>query len=336
MACLPPSSGAAQAGSLAPRLSRLVSAVPYPPPPSAGVNAFSFWDKVRPKLEGDARWKLLPNNSTRRSVFEEFCKNVAAEAAAAKAASERAAVEGFKALLEEYAALERRVAAEMEATLAAAEAEAAEAREPGEAGEDGGGGSAVAVPRSPGSIPEEELDGLAYAQLERYWGADERWGAAPETLRRKLFEERFGRVLTAAAERREVRGARALGCGGRQIGSGTAWASVNARRLPPSLARAPWDPNRAWPWLPTTNFPLLSPARQAQREARVAAFRALLSSLGVGARSRWTPLAEDLARKPAGAALGSDEEREREFRRFVAEERVRGLPPGNAGGLRPP
>jgi hypothetical protein len=327
-----------------------------------------------PALAPDGRWKLLPNNSTRRSVFEEFCKNVGAEANAAKQAAARAAAEGFASLLEEFVALERRVAAEMEAALSAADGP-----EPGEApmeedgGEGGGGGSgdggveaagAHAAPRSPGSIPEEELEGIAYDQLERYWGQDERWGAAPEDVRRRLFQERFGAALAAAEERREVR---AHGQGWKRGGRGVLLAggvasrqargeSCSPRLHPPPLrpgatahtlrwrggvSLAAWThsgrrtvllrtPPPPFPKRPPPSLPHRSHA-QAARAERIAKFRALLVSLGVTARSRWTPLEEEVARHAAGAALASDAERERQFRKFVAEERVR---PGLCGAWR--
>jgi len=172
----------------------------------AGVNAFSFFEKVRPKLESDARWQLLPNISVRRSVFEEFCKTVGQQQKTSKAAAEKAAVSGFKALLEEFVALERRVAAELEAAAAQTAAAAAAAME----GEDGeqqeGGEAAAAEPRSPSSIHESELDGLSFEQLETYWSGDDRWTAvATDGQRRSMFEQRFGAVLAAASERREVR-----------------------------------------------------------------------------------------------------------------------------------
>lgn len=52
--------------------------------------------QVKSKLEKDERWKLLPNDGERRSVFDEFCKNVAEEQKALAAATEKQAVEGFK------------------------------------------------------------------------------------------------------------------------------------------------------------------------------------------------------------------------------------------------
>jgi hypothetical protein len=52
--------------------------------------------QVKGKLEKDERWKLLPNDGERRLVFDEFCKNVAAEQKALAAAAEKQAVDGFK------------------------------------------------------------------------------------------------------------------------------------------------------------------------------------------------------------------------------------------------
>lgn len=160
---------------------------------------------------------------------------MAAEAKAARAAAERAVSDGFAALLEEALTTERRVAAELEAAAAAAAEdaraaalEAAAARRAArEEGEEGSGGDADAdessrlppaprPPRSPGSIPEEELEGLSYDQLERYWGGDERWGAAGAAARREMFAARFGAAIAAGAARKEVcvEGARGGGRGG--------------------------------------------------------------------------------------------------------------------------
>eukprot|EP00878_Enallax_costatus_P031311 GHUV01034233.1.p1 GENE.GHUV01034233.1~~GHUV01034233.1.p1 ORF type:complete len:236 (+),score=103.21 GHUV01034233.1:642-1349(+) len=75
----------------------------------SGVNAFSFFAKVKSKLEKDDRWKLLPNDGERRVVFDEFCKNIAEEQKALAAAAEKQAVEGFRALLEEALQLERQL-----------------------------------------------------------------------------------------------------------------------------------------------------------------------------------------------------------------------------------
>lgn len=164
----------------------------------AGVNGFSFWAKVAPKLEKDPRWKLLPAKE-RREAFEEFCKDAGAGQKAAKEAATRAAERGFRALLEEAVALEKRVHAEV---LAGAAAERAE-------GGGGGGGNAegasLSPPPSPSAVEEEDLEGLTFAALEEHWGSDARWRAATEQQRADLFEERFGAVVARAEERREVR-----------------------------------------------------------------------------------------------------------------------------------
>jgi hypothetical protein len=151
-------------------------------------------------------------------VFEEFCKNVGEESKKAKAAAERAAHDGFRSLMEEFVGTERRVAAELEAAAAAAAEEALRAEE-GEVedgsreGEKPGGEAAAApAPRGAEAIPEAELDGLSYDGMGTYWGADERWAACPEALRRELFEQRFGAAIAASAERREVRGRGAAPC----------------------------------------------------------------------------------------------------------------------------
>ncbi len=55
------------------------------------------------------RWNLIPNVREKRAIFESFCKNIGAEQKKLAAEKGRAAIEGFKALMEEAAALERRL-----------------------------------------------------------------------------------------------------------------------------------------------------------------------------------------------------------------------------------
>jgi hypothetical protein len=63
---------------------------------AAAAAAATLCAQVKGKLEKDERWKLLPNDGERRLVFDEFCKNVAAEQKALAAAAEKQAVDGFK------------------------------------------------------------------------------------------------------------------------------------------------------------------------------------------------------------------------------------------------
>ena len=58
---------------------------------------------------GCCRWSLLPTNKERRAVFDEFCKDVANQQKLLAAAQAKAAAEGFAALLEEAAELERQL-----------------------------------------------------------------------------------------------------------------------------------------------------------------------------------------------------------------------------------
>ena len=52
------------------------------------VTAFSRWEKVLPKLVEDSRYKAIPTPKERRQVFDDFCRNVAAEQKAAQARKE--------------------------------------------------------------------------------------------------------------------------------------------------------------------------------------------------------------------------------------------------------
>ena len=52
------------------------------------VTAFSRWEKVLPKLVEDSRYKAIPTAKERRQVFDDFCRNVAAEQKAVQARKE--------------------------------------------------------------------------------------------------------------------------------------------------------------------------------------------------------------------------------------------------------
>ncbi|KAJ8759627.1 hypothetical protein K2173_009274 [Erythroxylum novogranatense] len=66
-----------------------------------GVAPFSKWDKELPKIVFDPRFKAIPSHSARRSLFEHYVKTRAEEERKEKRAAQKAAVEGFKRLLEE-------------------------------------------------------------------------------------------------------------------------------------------------------------------------------------------------------------------------------------------
>ncbi|KAI5574538.1 hypothetical protein BDE02_10G151300 [Populus trichocarpa] len=66
-----------------------------------GVAPFSKWEKELPKLVFDPRFKAIPSHSARRSLFEHYVKTRAEEKRKEKRAAQKAAVEGFKQLLEE-------------------------------------------------------------------------------------------------------------------------------------------------------------------------------------------------------------------------------------------
>lgn len=52
------------------------------------VTAFSRWEKVLPRLVEDSRYKAVPTPKERRQVFDDFCRNVAAEQKAVQARKE--------------------------------------------------------------------------------------------------------------------------------------------------------------------------------------------------------------------------------------------------------
>ncbi|CAL1381252.1 unnamed protein product [Linum trigynum] len=66
-----------------------------------GVAPFSKWEKELPKIVFDPRFKAIPSHSGRRSLFEHYVKTRAEEERKEKRAAQKAAVEGFKQLLEE-------------------------------------------------------------------------------------------------------------------------------------------------------------------------------------------------------------------------------------------
>ncbi|KAK1304643.1 Pre-mRNA-processing protein 40C [Acorus calamus] len=66
-----------------------------------GVAPFSKWDKELPKILFDPRFKAVPGYDTRKALFEQFVKTRAEEERKEKRAAQKAAVEGFKHLLEE-------------------------------------------------------------------------------------------------------------------------------------------------------------------------------------------------------------------------------------------
>ncbi|XP_061342129.1 pre-mRNA-processing protein 40C [Gastrolobium bilobum] len=66
-----------------------------------GVAPFSKWEKELPKIVFDPRFKAIPSYSARRSLFEHFVKTRAEEERKEKRAAQKAAIEGFKQLLDE-------------------------------------------------------------------------------------------------------------------------------------------------------------------------------------------------------------------------------------------
>uniref|UniRef100_A0A2N9IEN5 Pre-mRNA-processing protein 40C n=1 Tax=Fagus sylvatica TaxID=28930 RepID=A0A2N9IEN5_FAGSY len=66
-----------------------------------GVAPFSKWEKELPKIVFDPRFKAIPSYSARRSLFEHYVKTRAEEERKEKRAAQKAAIEGFKQLLEE-------------------------------------------------------------------------------------------------------------------------------------------------------------------------------------------------------------------------------------------
>ncbi|KAK7264143.1 hypothetical protein RJT34_31747 [Clitoria ternatea] len=66
-----------------------------------GVAPFSKWEKELPKIVFDPRFKAIPSYSARRSLFEHYVKTRAEEERKEKRAAQKAAIEGFKQLLDE-------------------------------------------------------------------------------------------------------------------------------------------------------------------------------------------------------------------------------------------
>ncbi|KAL8486813.1 hypothetical protein ACS0TY_023028 [Phlomoides rotata] len=66
-----------------------------------GVAPFSKWEKELPKIVFDPRFKAIPNQSARRALFEHYVRTRAEEERKEKRAAQKAALEGFKQLLEE-------------------------------------------------------------------------------------------------------------------------------------------------------------------------------------------------------------------------------------------
>ncbi|PNY04487.1 pre-mRNA-processing protein 40c-like protein [Trifolium pratense] len=66
-----------------------------------GVAPFSKWEKELPKIVFDPRFKAIPSYSARRTLFEHYVKNRAEEERKEKRAAQKAAVEGFRQLLDE-------------------------------------------------------------------------------------------------------------------------------------------------------------------------------------------------------------------------------------------
>lgn len=66
-----------------------------------GVAPFSKWEKELPKIIFDPRFKAIPNHSERRTIFEHYVRTRADVERKEKRAAQKAAIEGFKHLLEE-------------------------------------------------------------------------------------------------------------------------------------------------------------------------------------------------------------------------------------------
>ncbi|XP_010250268.1 PREDICTED: pre-mRNA-processing protein 40C [Nelumbo nucifera] len=66
-----------------------------------GVAPFSKWEKELPKIVFDPRFKAVPGYSARRALFEHYVRTRAEEERKEKRAAQKAAIEGFKQLLEE-------------------------------------------------------------------------------------------------------------------------------------------------------------------------------------------------------------------------------------------
>lgn len=66
-----------------------------------GVAPFSKWEKELPKIVFDPRFKAIPSHSARKALFDHYVRTRAEEERKEKRAAQRAAIEGFKKLLDE-------------------------------------------------------------------------------------------------------------------------------------------------------------------------------------------------------------------------------------------
>ncbi|KAJ4784305.1 Pre-mRNA-processing protein 40C [Rhynchospora pubera] len=66
-----------------------------------GVPPFAKWDKELPKIIFDPRFKAVPTNEGRRAIFERYVRTRADEERKERKAAQKAAIEGFRQLLEE-------------------------------------------------------------------------------------------------------------------------------------------------------------------------------------------------------------------------------------------
>ncbi|KAK4482536.1 hypothetical protein RD792_009695, partial [Penstemon davidsonii] len=66
-----------------------------------GVAPFSKWEKELPKILFDPRFKAVPSHSARRALFDHYVRTRAEEERKEKRAAQKAALDGFKQLLEE-------------------------------------------------------------------------------------------------------------------------------------------------------------------------------------------------------------------------------------------
>ncbi|KZV28352.1 pre-mRNA-processing protein 40C [Dorcoceras hygrometricum] len=66
-----------------------------------GVAPFSKWEKELPKIVFDPRFKAIPSHSARRAIFDHYVRTRAEEERKEKRAAQKAALDGFKQLLEE-------------------------------------------------------------------------------------------------------------------------------------------------------------------------------------------------------------------------------------------
>lgn len=66
-----------------------------------GVAPFSKWEKELPKIVFDPRFKAIPSHSARRTIFDHYVRTRAEEERKEKKAAQKAALDGFKQLLEE-------------------------------------------------------------------------------------------------------------------------------------------------------------------------------------------------------------------------------------------